>query len=107
MIAIKRSGGKKHQIGDINIRYIKQDHSLWVFFNRSCVFTIYQGSQGHLHARDQDHFEDVLCAGRGVPHGHIEGPVDAKGYLSQVALLLLLPVAIVGHADVWVNTMEV
>lgn len=61
---------------------------------------------GHLHAGHQDNLEDMLGAGRGVPHGHVEGTVNAEGHLSQEALWLL-PVAIVGNVDVGEDAMEV
>lgn len=60
----------------------------------------------HLHARDQHHFEHVLGAGGRVSHGNVEGPVDAEGHLSQVALRLL-PIAVVWHIDVREHTVEV
>lgn len=48
----------------------------------------------------------MLCVGGGVSHGHVEGPVDAEGHLTQVAIRLL-PIAIVGHIEVGEDAMEV
>lgn len=47
----------------------------------------------------------MLVVGGGVSHGNIEGPVDAEGYLPQVALRLL-PTVVIWHIDVGKHTME-
>lgn len=59
-----------------------------------------------LHARDQCHFEDVLCTGRGVSHGDVESSVDAKRHQPHVAFWLLV-IAIIWHINVGENPMEV
>lgn len=60
----------------------------------------------HLHARDQYHFEDVLCTGGGVSHGDVESSVDAERHQTHVVFWLLV-IAIIWHINVGENSMEV
>lgn len=60
----------------------------------------------HLHARNQCHFEDMLCTGGGVSHGDVESSVDAECQQPHVAFWLLVK-AIIWHINVGEDSMKV
>lgn len=60
----------------------------------------------HLHARNQCHFEDMLCTGGGVSQCDVESPVNAECHQLHVALRLLV-IAIIWHINVGENSMKV